>query len=99
MRMTLYWATGSKSAAFFMFCQRQNTKMTAKRRDGVWIPKSQFKIISQAPSEAWKWNECEVEVSDWFAKKENLIERQAQVIAVHCKKDTGTAEAPSALGD
>lgn len=88
MRFTLYLANGTAKATFFMFCQRQTCEMKASRRLGIWIPKSNFTVVSRAPDKAWTWPECEVEVKGWFALQENMATRQAHIREHHVKQKT-----------
>lgn len=86
MTITLYLANGTKSASFFMLCRRQTPDMKASRKLGVWIPKSLCKIISRDPEKPWTWPKCEVEIPDWFARREKLEDRIAHVQEHHVKK-------------
>jgi hypothetical protein len=94
MIMTLYRATGTDKAGFFMFIQRQTVGMKASASLGTWIPKSQFKILESAEDRAWYWNECRVEVADWFVKQQGLVARQEHV-RKHHMKEVFTRKAPT----
>jgi hypothetical protein len=57
--------------------------MKASEKLGVWIPKSCCKILEQAPDQAWKWNECRVDVANWFVARHALQVRQNHVLKHH----------------
>jgi hypothetical protein len=70
-----------------MFCQRQTPEMKASEKLGIWIPKSCATILSQAPDKAWHWNECRVDVKNWFVAWNAVEQRRLHVLKHHTKFD------------
>ncbi|MCB1134011.1 MAG: hypothetical protein KDN05_23025 [Verrucomicrobiae bacterium] len=68
----LYLAHGTDRALFFMRNQRASVHERASRKNGLWLPKSQIRIVQQAPAQAWHWAECVVLMPQWLAKRHDL---------------------------
>lgn len=85
MIFTLFKSGGTEKAHLFMFCQKQTAQMKASEKLGIWIPKSCCKVIEMAPDKVGQWNECKVDVANWYVARHALQVRQQHVHTHHVK--------------
>lgn len=76
MILTLYQASGTDKAGFFMLVPRGGPVTTACRSHGVWIPKSCYQVHERQEPGVYRWPSCTVEVADWWARRHGLAARQ-----------------------